>query len=73
MDYNIPGVGSFNFKVLDTEHLIKGINELRPIIRGFIALLLLFFNIKMAIGFFRQDAGVVTGKAVDMSMKGEKK
>lgn len=72
-DYSISGVGTFKLKFFDTKYLYDGVEFFRPFIRGFIVLLLAFYNIKMLLGFIRQDAGVVTGKAVDMEMKGRDK
>ena len=72
-DYSISGVGTFKLKFFDTQFLYQGVEYFRPFIRGFIVLLLAFYNIKMLLGFIRQDAGVVTGKAVDMEMKGRGK
>lgn len=71
-DYEIPGVGSFKFKVLDTSFLKEGLLTFRPIIRGFIVLMLLLFNIRQLIGFFGYDAGVVAGRSEHIkSMKEE--
>lgn len=72
-DYDIPGVGTLNLKFFDTKYLVQGVDYFRPFIRGFLVLLMALYNIKMIIGFFRQDAGVITGKAVDMEMGGKKK
>lgn len=72
-EYSISGVGTFKLKFFDTQYLYQGVEFFRPFIRGFIVLLLAFYNIKMLLGFIRQDAGVVTGKAVDMEMKGRDK
>lgn len=71
-EYSIPGLGTLQLKFLDTKYLYQGVEYFRPFIRGFLVLLLGFFNIKMLLGFIRQDAGVVTGKAVDMEMKARK-
>lgn len=70
-DYTIPGVGKFNFKFFDTQYLYDGVTYFRPFIRGFVVLLMAFFNIRMILSFIRQDAGVVAGKAVSMSNKKE--
>ena len=71
-DYNISGVGNLKLKFLDTSFLKQGVAHFRPLIRGFLVLLMFFYNIKMILSFIRQDAGVITGKAVDMG-KGDKK
>lgn len=62
MDYNIPYVGDFHLKVLDASFLKDGVEFFRPIIRGFIVLLLLFYHVKNLVGFFGYDAGVVSGR-----------
>ena len=70
--YEVPFVGTFNFTFLDVQYLISGVEYFRPYIRGFWALLLGFYNIKMALSFFNQDAGVVSGRLVSMfSRKGD--
>lgn len=72
VDVDIPGVGTMNLKIFDTKYLIDGVTYFRPFIRGFIILLIALYNVKMMLGFIRQDAGVVTGKAVDMDTGGGK-
>lgn len=62
VDINIPGVGDFNLKVFDASFLQDGVNYFRPIIRGFLVLMLLLYNIKQLIGFFGYDSGVVSGR-----------
>lgn len=49
-------------KVFDSSYLIQGVEYFRPIIRGFIVLLLLLYNVNQLIGFFGYNAGVVTGR-----------
>lgn len=61
-NYNIPGVGTFNVVFLDTKFLIDGIAHFRPYIRAFIIFLLVLFNVKQALSFIRQDAGILAGK-----------
>lgn len=63
-NYNIYGLGSFNLTFFDSDPLKKGVEFFRPIIRGFLVLLMLFYNVKMMLSFIRQDSGVVTGKIV---------
>lgn len=72
-EYEIHGLGKLNLKFFDTKFLVDGVEFFRPFIRGFIILLLALYNIKMILGFIRQDAGIVTGKAVDMEMKARAK
>lgn len=59
-EYYINGVGTFNLKIFDTKYLYQGVEYFRPFIRGFIALLIVLFNVRSALSFIRQDAGVVT-------------
>lgn len=68
-DYHISGVGNMKLKFFDTKFLVDGVNYFRPFIRGFLILLLALYNIKQVLSFIRQDAGIVTGKAVDMGGK----
>lgn len=62
MDYTIPGVGSFEFKVLDTKFFVDGVTYFRPFIRGFLVLMMMLYHIRMLVGFFGYDAGVVQGR-----------
>lgn len=68
---NIPGVGDLDVKFFDTKYFVDGVTYFRPFVRGFIVLLLGLYNIRMLLSFIRQDAGVVAGKSVKMSTKGE--
>ena len=63
VDYDVPYVGKFKFKVLDADFLVTGITYFRPFIRGFLVLLMALYNIKQLIGFFGYDAGVVAGRS----------
>lgn len=72
VDYTIPSVGDFRLKVFDTKYLYDGVSYFRPFIRGFIVLLMGLYNVRMALSFIRQDAGVVAGKAVSMEMNARK-
>lgn len=56
--YYIPGVGEFNFVFFDTRFLRRGIEFFRPIIRGFIVLLLVFYNFREIMSFINQDPGM---------------
>ena len=62
VDYNFFGLGNMRLKVFDASALHKAVEVFRPIIRGFIVLLLAFYNVKAVLGFVRQDAGVMAGK-----------
>lgn len=66
-DITIPNVGTFKLKLFDTKYFIDGVTYFRPFIRGFLILLLALYNVKQILSFIRQDAGIATGKAVDMS------
>lgn len=70
VNYNIPGVGAFRLKVFDSSFLRQGVEYFRPLIRGFLVLLMALYNVKQVLSFIRQDAGVVTGKVVS-SGKGD--
>lgn len=60
MDYNVPNVGDFHFKIFDSSYFVNGVDRMRPYIRGFIVLMLFLYHIKQLIGFFGYDAGVVS-------------
>lgn len=57
-DYNIPGVGNMQLTFFDTSFLKRGIEYFRPIIRGFLVLLLCFFHYKQVLTFIGQDPGI---------------
>lgn len=61
-DVSTPYLGRFNFKVIDSEYLNKGIDKFRPIIRGFLVLMLLFYNFNQFFGFIGQRFSVTSGK-----------
>ena len=63
VDYDLSGVGSLNLKVFDKTWFLWGIEKLRPIVRGFLVLMIIFYNIRQLIGFFGYDAGVVQGRS----------
>lgn len=67
-DYNIPYVGDFRLKAFDSKYFIDGVTYFRPFIRGFLVLLMAFYNIKQILSFIRQDAGVAQGKAEDIEI-----
>lgn len=55
--YTINGLGTMNLKFFDTKYLIQGVEFFRPFIRGFIVLLLIFYNAKMFLGFIGHNVG----------------
>ena len=62
-DYAIPGVGSFNLTFLDVSFFRDGVAYFRPLIRGFLVLLMIFYHIKQLVGFFGYDAGYIQGRS----------
>lgn len=57
-DYAISGVGTFKLTFFKSQFLRDGVEFFRPVIRGFITLLLLFYNYKMILTFIGQDPGM---------------
>lgn len=64
---NINGIGEIEFKAFDNKYLLDGINKFRPIIQGFIVLMLAFFNLNQLLNVIGQSS--LTG----LSNKGGKK
>ena len=60
--YNIAGVGSFNLTFFNTEYMIKGVNYFRPFIRGFMVLLICFYNVKNFLSFIGHDISIKNDK-----------
>lgn len=69
-DYNIPGIGILKLKFLDTSYLIKGVAFFRPFIRGFLVLLLVFYNWKQALTLFDQNPAIAGSAIQGLSGKG---
>lgn len=61
--YNVPGIGAIRLKFFDTKYLIQGVEYFRPFIRGFIVLLLVFYNWRMFLGFIGHDLGATANGA----------
>lgn len=61
-EYNFYGIGSLNLKFFDTSAIKQGMDSFRPIIRGFVVLLLLFFILKQILSFIGQDSHIDNGK-----------
>lgn len=57
-DYTISGVGSFRLTFFNTKYLIDGINYFRPFIRGFLVLLIVFYNFKNFLSFIGHDISI---------------
>ena len=71
-DISIPNVGTFKLKLLDTKYLVDGVTYFRPFIRGFLAILIILYNIRQLIGFFGYDAGVVAGRNEEIKASKER-
>lgn len=56
--YTISGVGTFNLTFLDTSFLKQGIEFFRPLLRGFIVLMLLLYNYKQILTLIGQDPNI---------------
>lgn len=66
VDYVIPGVNNnqpLHLDIFDSEYFIKVVLGARHLIRGYIAFLIILYNIRQLIGFFGYDAGVVAGRS----------
>lgn len=55
--YELYGVGTFNLKFMDSAYLKQGVAYFRPVIRGFLVLLMLLYNVRQLIGFFGYNSG----------------
>lgn len=62
-DYNIHGLGTLNLTFFDASFLKKGVGYFRPIIRGFMVLLLVFYNIRMLLSTLGINYAIHIGKA----------
>lgn len=51
------GLFSYTGTFVDFSFLVKGVEFFRPYIRGFIVLLLFFFNVRMAMSIFGLSSG----------------
>lgn len=58
-NYNIPGVGTLKLTFFDTKYFRIGMDYFRPVLRGFIVLMLFFFNYKQLLTFLGQDPGIL--------------
>lgn len=53
---NINGIGEVEFKTFENKFLLDGINTFKPIIRGFIMLMLIFFNLNQLLNLIGQSS-----------------
>lgn len=53
---NLHGVGNVKFKAFDNYFLLQGINKFKPILRGFITLMLIFFNMNQLLNVIGQGS-----------------
>ena len=53
------GLWSYSGKFVDYSFLVQGVEYFRPFIRGFIVLLLVFFNIRQALSMFGLSSGEI--------------
>lgn len=61
--YTAGGIWSYEGVFVDMSWVVKGVAEFRPYIRGFIVLLLAFFNIRQAFGMFGLSSGEIESAA----------
>lgn len=57
-NYTIPGVGTFNFTFFDASFLKQGVETFRPLLRGFIVLLLLLYVYREIMAFIGIDPNI---------------
>lgn len=57
-EYSLPGVKTFTLPFMETSFVRDAIAFFRPLIRGFIILLLIFFNYKQLLSFIGQDPNI---------------
>ena len=53
---SVYGVGNVNFNGVNNNLLMTGINKFKPIIRGFTALMLIFFNMNQLLNLIGQGS-----------------
>lgn len=56
VNYNIHGIGAVKVKGFDNSFLIGGINKFKPFIRGFVVLMLVFFNFNNLLNLIGQSS-----------------
>lgn len=74
-NYNIYGVGTLKLKFLDTTYLAQGVERFRPVIRGFVVLLLVLYNYYQVLSFLGQDPRIASHdiNSAQEHMKGKEK
>lgn len=58
-NYKFYGVGTLKLKFFDTSALKEGVEEFRPLIRGFTVLMLILFIIRQFMSFIGQDPQIM--------------
>lgn len=56
VNYNIHGIGAVKVKGFDNSFLVGGINKFKPFIRGFVVLMLVFFNFNNLLNLIGQSS-----------------
>lgn len=66
------GLWTYSGKFVDFSWVIQGVDYFRPYIRGFIVLLLVFFNVRQALSMFGLSSGEITGAYANKVKDGER-
>ena len=69
---SVYGVGAVNFNGVNNQLLLSGINKFKPIIRGFMALMLVFFNMNQLLNLIGQGSITQAIGFVNKQSKGGK-
>lgn len=59
-DYSAGGLWSYSGTFVDMSWVVSGVEHFRPYIRGFIVLLLVFYNIRQALSMFGLSSGEIS-------------
>lgn len=59
------GLWKYTGKFVDMSWVVSGVEHFRPYIRGFIVLLLLFYNVRQALSMFGLSSGEIRSAAKD--------
>lgn len=68
----INGIGNVDFKAFDNKFLLDGINKFKPVIRGFVALMLVFFNMNQLLNLIGQGSITQSVSLINKQAKGGK-